>query len=115
LTDKQTVKIALTIALSLFLLLGQAVMLNVPASNASHAAKSCACGGKMSCCQAASVPQPPVTAAPISSQNQLLVPVPAAVLLVLPVAGTVSFSFSPLPVLAASRAPIFARNCIRLI
>jgi len=105
----------LTIAFSWFLLLGQAVVFNVPAGNASHAEKNCACGGNMSCCQTASVPQAPVTAAPVSSPNQLLVPVPAAVLLVLPVAGTVSFSFSPLPVLAASRAPIFARNCIRLI
>jgi hypothetical protein len=113
--DNQTVKITLAIVCSLLLVLGQAVRASAPAASSGHVEKNCGCGGKMSCCQTASVPQPPVTAAPVNSQNQLLVPVPAAVLLVLPVAGTVLFSLPPSPALPASSAPIFARNCIRLI
>ena len=111
--DNQTVKIALAIICSLFLVLGQAIALPVPAASASAAVKECGCGGKMSCCQSAS--QPPVAAAPAGTQNQILSPAPALVAWVLASAGAAQISPAVSPFLSVGVAPIFARDCARLI
>jgi len=111
--DDQTVKIALAIICSLFLVLGQAIALPVPAASAGAAVKECGCGGKMSCCRPAS--QPPVAAAPAGAQNQILSPAPALVAWVLAPAGTAQIFPAVSPFLSAGAAPIFARDCARLI
>jgi hypothetical protein len=107
------VKIALAIVCSLFLVLGQAMALPVPAASAGAAVKDCGCGGKMSCCRHAS--QPPVAAAPASSQNQIVSPAPAVAAWVLAKTGTSKISPAVSPSLAVGVAPIFARDCARLI
>jgi hypothetical protein len=110
--DQQTVKIALAIVCSLFLVLGQAAVLSAPAC-AGHVEKTCGCGGRMSCCRHAS--QPPVAAAPASSQNQIVSPAPAVAAWVLAKTGTSKMSPAVSPSLAVGVAPIFVRDCARLI
>lgn len=110
-------KIALAIVCSLFLILGQAVVVCTANASATGAKHDCGCGGKMSCCAAkqASVPQPVAATVPAGSQNQIIFSVP--VFVVLDLANTESVSISPtVPAsLSANVAPIFARNCAWLI
>lgn len=108
-----TVKIALAIVCSLLLVLGQAMAVAVPAASAGAAVKDCGCGGKMSCCRHAA--QPPVATVPVSSQNQIVSPVPAVMVWVLTNTGTSQISPTVSPSLSAGAAPIFARDCARLI
>lgn len=109
-TDKQTMKIALTILCSLLLVLGQAVAVSAPAGGL--AAADCGCGGKMACCQQTPVPPaPPAATVPAGSQNQMVSPIPAVVAWVLAPAGTASISPPVSPLLTAASAPIFARHC----
>jgi hypothetical protein len=107
------VKIALAIVCSLFLVLGQAMAVSVPVACAVAAVKDCGCGGKMSCCRHAS--QPPAATAPASSQNQIVSPIPAQLVWVLAATGAAQVSPTVSPFLAAGTAPIFARDCARLI
>jgi hypothetical protein len=109
------VKIALVIACSLFLILGQATMVCGANASASVTKHDCGCGGKMSCCQHASVPQPVSATAPAGSQNQILSPVPAMVVWFLANTGTTQISPTAFPSLSIGAAPIFARNCVWLI
>jgi hypothetical protein len=77
----------------------------------------CHCGGKMSCCSApVSGPQSaPAVPAPSGIQNQFSFLAPAMMAWALPEneAGSISSAFvSPL---TASNAPLYARDCARLI
>lgn len=110
---QSTVKIALAIVCSLLLVLGQALALAVPAASTGAAVKDCGCGGKMSCCR--HIPQPLAATAPAVSQNQIVSPAPALAVWVLATAGTASISPTVSPSLSAGAAPIFARDCARLI
>ena len=103
-------KFALTIVCSLLLLLGQ--VMAAPVANAAD----CGCGGKMACCKQAQVPPaPPAATAQLGSQNQMVSPVPVLVIWVLAPAGTLSISPTVASSLTAAAAPLFARNCVRLI
>ena len=108
-----TVKIALAIVCSLLLVLGQAMAVAVPVASAGAAVKDCGCGGKMSCCRHAS--QPPVATVPVSSQNQIVSSVPAVMVWVLASTKTSQISPTVSPSLSVGAAPIFARDCARLI
>jgi hypothetical protein len=109
------VKAALAIVCCVFLVLGQALALSVPAAGTSVAQHDCGCGGKMSCCRQASVPQPVTATAPAGSQNQILSPVPAAVVWFLTAAEAAPISPTVSPSMSVGAAPIFARNCAWLI
>jgi hypothetical protein len=113
--DYHTVKIALAIVCSLLLVLAQAMAVSVPTASANVAKPDCGCGGKMSCCQRASAPQPLAATVPASAQNQLLSPVPAAVVWVLAAAGNPQIFPTVSPVLSVGAAPIFARHCAWLL
>jgi hypothetical protein len=108
-----TVKIALAIVCSLLLVLGQAMAQSVPVASTGAAVKDCGCGGKMSCCRHAS--QPPVATVPVSSQNQIVSSVPAVMVWVLASTKTSQISPTVSPSLSVGAAPIFARDCARLI
>jgi hypothetical protein len=108
------VKIALTILCSLLFVLGQMATLSSPVVSVGHVQKNCGCGGKMSCCQRASVPQPITATAQANSQNQILSPVPPVVVWGFVPVGTGSVSPTP-PSLILGSAPIFARDCAWLI
>lgn len=86
-------------------------------SCAKKASAGCQCGGKMTCCQSgpASDSQPaPATPAPAGSQSQLLLLAPGILAWTLPANPAVSISPSALLSMAAG-APLFARDCARLI
>jgi hypothetical protein len=89
--------------------------LPVCAQQPAHAC--CHCGGKMSCCAAPSSgsPSAPAVPAPSGMQNQFSFLAPARVAWSLPenAAGSISSAFV-LP-LTASSAPLYARDCARLI
>ncbi|MGA3142048.1 MAG: hypothetical protein ABSF10_03265 [Verrucomicrobiota bacterium] len=78
----------------------------------------CHCGGKMSCCAAQPSPcsqSAPAVPAPSGIQNQFSFLAPVLMIWSLPEneAGSISFAFvSPL---TASGAPLYARDCARLI
>jgi hypothetical protein len=78
----------------------------------------CHCGGKMSCCSAQPSPgsqSAPAVPAPSGIQNQFSFLAPVLMIWSLPEneAGSISFAFvSPL---TASGAPLYARDCARLI
>src|ERR1700686_1697728 len=87
-------------------------------SVANPVAQGCHCGGRMSCCAAKPVPSPqplPANSARTGAGNQILSPIPLVAVLFWSAAGpTVVFSsFSP--PLSAVAAPVFVRNCLRLI
>lgn len=116
--DLLIVKFALTILCSLMFLAGQVMAPAAPGACAGRPAHHCCHAGTMPCCAASpsSVPQPPVTATvPTGSQIQILSPVPATVVWVIPTAATASIS----PVVTVSpkvaAAPLFARHCAWLI
>lgn len=109
-------KAILAILCGCSLLFGQ--MLPAAASSCATAVKTdCGCGGKMACCAKKSAPYSPAPATTErgGSENQIVSLIPATVVWVLAAAGTSSLSpanhfAAPLPA-----APIFARNCSRLI
>jgi len=111
------VKFVLTILCSLMFLGGQMAALTPPLACAAQPAKSCCHGGEMPCCSASPAPdsQPPATATVPNFQQQILSPVPAVVLLVLPTAGTPLVSPAATSFLRADDAPLFARHCAWLI
>ena len=113
--NHHTVKIALAIVCSLLLVLAQAKAVSVPAATASVVKPDCGCGGKMSCCQRASAPQPLAATVPASAQIQLLSPVLAVVIWVLAAAGNPKIFPTVSPVLSVGAAPIFARDCAWLL
>ena len=87
-------------------------------SAAKPVAQACHCGEGMSCCAAKPVqcPKPlPANSARTGAENQLLSPIPLLAVLFWSASepSVVSSSFSP--PLNAIAAPVFARNCVRLI
>jgi hypothetical protein len=102
------------------LLLAWAQLLAAPTAVASAqpAHAGCHCGGKMSCCVAQPSPgsqSAPAVPAPFGMQSQFLLPAPALLVWTLPEneAGSTSSAFgSPLK---ATGAPLYARDCARLI
>jgi hypothetical protein len=106
-------KVIAAIVCALTLVLGQ-----FPALAASVCAApvkaGCHCSGKMACCSQndSSTPAPATPARTGSDdQNQFWAQVPAAVFIGFPAAGTTSVC----PAKNFSPAPVFARNCVRLI
>ena len=107
-------RLAVAIVCSLLLILGSAVA--SPVMACGSVAADCGCGGKMACCKSAQVPQaPPAATTQLGSQNQMVSPVPAVVVWSMATAGTFSISPTVSSSLTAGVAPIFARNCSRLI
>jgi hypothetical protein len=88
----------------------------LPACAKQPAHAGCHCGGKMSCCSAPSGSQPmPAVPSNTGAQKQLSIFAPAIVTMAPPEsrAGSISSAFvSPL---TASGAPLYARDCARLI
>jgi hypothetical protein len=106
------------ILFGLLLVWAQLLAAPAPACGKQPAHASCHCGGKMSCCAAQpSSGSQSAPAVPASSgiQNQFSFPAPALMVWALPEneAGSISSAFvSPL---TASGAPLYARDCARLI
>ncbi|MGO8835787.1 MAG: hypothetical protein ACLQAH_12305 [Limisphaerales bacterium] len=106
------------ILFSFLLVCVQLLAAPAPACSRQPVHACCHCGGKMSCCAAQSSPcsqSAPAVPAPSGMQNQFLLPVPALMVWAWPEneAGSISYAFvSPLK---ASGAPLYARDCARLI
>ena len=115
--DTPNVKFVLTILCSLMFLGGQMAAVSSPVVCAAQPVHHCCHGGNMPCCAAspASVPQAPVSGTVPNQQQQILSPVPAVVLLVLPTAGTSLISQVATSVVSVDDAPLFARHCVWLI
>jgi hypothetical protein len=100
----------------LLLVWAQLLAAPAPACGKQPAHAGCHCGGKMSCCSAPSGSQPiPAVPANAGPQRHLSIFAPAIVTMALPEsrAGSISSAFvSPL---TASGAPLYARDCARLI
>jgi len=78
----------------------------------------CHCGGKMSCCAGKTLPnsQPtPAVPAQTSSQNQLLLLAPHALAWALLNNETHPISFTAVSPSLVTGAPLYARDCARLI
>jgi len=113
----QDVKTMLAIVCSLLLAGTPVVSASAPAAGVVRVAHACCHCGK-ACCAVPSSPQSqPVPAAPVpaSSQNQLLTLAPAALAWILPDTFAREFSTSISSLLTANAAPLYARNCARLI
>ena len=112
-------KFLLAIVCSLLLVGGQfAAASGSCVSVAKPVAQACHCGGSMSCCAAKPVqcPQPlPVNSVQTGAGNQILSPIPLLAVLFWSAAGPTVVSSSFSPALNAVAAPVFARNCVRLI
>jgi len=115
--DIHHVKTTLVIVCSLLLAWTPFVLAQAPAAGVARVAHACCHCGK-ACCAAPSSPvSQPLPAAPVpaSSQNQLLTLAPAALAWTLPAAPAPGFSASVSSRLTANAAPLYARNCARLI
>ncbi|MGA9449891.1 MAG: hypothetical protein WBW41_00955 [Verrucomicrobiia bacterium] len=110
-------KTTLAIVCSLLLAGTPIVPAQAPAAGVVRGAHAC-CLCHKACCAAPASPQPqpvPVTPAPASSQNPLLLLAPAVLAWTLPDAQAPGFSTSVSSLLAANAAPLYARDCARLI
>jgi hypothetical protein len=113
LTDKSPVKTVFSILCGLMLVWAQAAVAAIPAT---VQAENCGCGGKMACCQAApTMPAAPLDVTTSGAAQQILSSVPVAVVWVWAATGTSSFSPAHSILLTVDAAPLFARNCVRLI
>jgi hypothetical protein len=113
----QDVKTTLAIVCSLLLAGTPFVLAQAPVAGVVRVAHACCRCGK-ACCTAPASPtsQPvPATPAPAPSQNQLLTLAPAALAWTLPDAQVPGFSASVSSLLTANAAPLYARDCARLI
>jgi hypothetical protein len=111
-------KLLLAILCCLPLIGGQFVAVAACVPEAAPAAPCCDCCGKMQCCATAPVkaPQPlPSNTTRAGVENQILSPAPALVILVGSSAGASIFARTTASLVTANAAPIFARNCTRLI
>jgi hypothetical protein len=110
------VKTTLAIVCSL-LLAWTPVLAQAPAAGVGRVGHtSCHCS--KACCTAPASPESqPVPAAPVSAspQNQLLTLAPAVLAWILPDAPVSEFSTSVSSLLTVNAAPLFARNCARLL
>jgi hypothetical protein len=110
-------KAIVAIVCGLTLMLGQLFPARAASGCAPVAKADCGCGGKMACCAEKSAASNPVPATPArgGSENQSMSSIPVAAAWVLPAAGTVAIC--PANHFSAPQygAPIFARNCARLI
>jgi len=77
----------------------------------------CHCGGKMSCCASSSSGSQPAPAIPSTAgtQNQLSLLAPASLAWALPENEAGSISAAGMPPLTVAGAPLYARDCARLI
>src|SRR5260221_11151401 len=117
-SDDSTMKFVLTILCSLMFLWRQVAAMASPVACASQPARHCCHAGTMPCCATspASVPQVPVTATvPAGSQQQILSPVPAAVVWGFAAHGPPSVSPGTNAFLWANEAPLFQRHLSCLI
>jgi hypothetical protein len=118
--DIQTMKLALAIICS-FLLAGTPLLVAQPTAKSACAqqVRSCCKGGAaMPCCQAkpsSDSQRAPVTPAPATGQSQLSLLAPAVLIWTLPEnpANLIDSKYTPFP--TVSGAPLFARNCARLL
>jgi len=113
----QDVKTTLAIVCSLLLAWTPIVPAPAPAVDVTRVAHAC-CHCNKACCAAPSLPesQPvPATPVPASTQSQLLTLAPAALAWTLPDAPAPDFSTSVSSLLTANAAPLYARDCARLI
>jgi len=113
----QDVKTTLAIVCSLLLAWTPIVSAQAPAAGVVRVAHACCHCGK-ACCAAPSSPESqPVPAAPVpvSNQSQLLTLAPTALAWTLPDAPAPDFSASVSSLLTANAAPLYARDCARLI
>jgi hypothetical protein len=111
------VKTTLAIVCSLLLAGTPFVPAQASAAGGVRVAHACCHCGKACCAVPSSPVSQPVPAAPVSAsaQNQLLTFAPAALAWILPDAQTPGFSTSVALLLTANAAPLYARNCARLI
>jgi hypothetical protein len=105
------------ILFSFLLVWAQLLAAPAPACAKQPAHARCHCGGKMSCCSTPSSGSQSVPAVPVPSgiQNQFSFLTPAVMAWTLPETGAGSISYARLPPLTASSAPLYARDCVRLI
>lgn len=110
-------KTALAIVCILLLALTNPVVAQAAAASETH--PSCACSGCGASCCTTDVPHPesqPVSAAPVSSLQNLLAPAASAAVTWMLPAPLEAFLFSPsASILNGDAVPLFARNCARLI
>jgi hypothetical protein len=113
----QDVKTTLAIVCSLLLAWTPIVPAQAPAAGVARVAHACCHCGKACCAAPSSPDSQPVPAAPVpaSYQSQLLTLAPAALAWILPDAPAPDFSTSVSSLLTANAAPLYARNCARLI
>jgi hypothetical protein len=110
-------KTALAIVCSLMLVWTNIVLAEAPVTSVASAAPSCHCG-KLGCCAAKqSLPESlPVSAASVSSfQNQFSPLASTIVAWTLPAVASGEISFQVSPRFTTTDAPLFERNCARLI
>jgi len=112
------VKVVLAILFSVMLAAAPLLASGAPAMPCAKTLPACCQQGQaMPCCAAQSssdsksAPAVPAQSGPL---NQILLPAPTAIAWVLP-AGQDQFSASIEPLLTSISAPLFARNCVRLI
>ncbi|MGD0251433.1 MAG: hypothetical protein ABSC01_01910 [Verrucomicrobiota bacterium] len=110
-------KTTLAIVCSLLLAWTPIVPAQAPAAGVGRVAHvSCHCS--KACCAAPSSPQSqtvPAAPVPAPSQSQLLTLAPAALAWTLPDTPASGFSTSVSSLLTANAAPLYARDCARLI
>jgi hypothetical protein len=105
------------ILFGLLLVWAQLLAVPAPACSRQPAHACCHCGGKMSCCSSPSSGSQPMPAIPANAgpQKQLSISAPAIVAVALPenradlICSASHFSLMP------SGAPLYARDCARLI
>jgi hypothetical protein len=106
------------ILFGLLLVWTQLLAAPAPGASAQPAHACCRCGGKMSCCAAqpsSNSQSAPAVPAPSGIQNQFLIPAPAMMVWALPENAAGMISSAVLSPLLASGAPLYARDCARLI
>jgi len=111
------VKTTLAIVCSLLLAGTPIVSTQAPAAGVVRGAHAC-CHCRKACCAAPALPvSQPVPAAPVPapSQGQLLTLAPAALAWTSPAAPAAEFSVSASLLPTANAAPLYARDCARLI
>jgi predicted dithiol-disulfide oxidoreductase (DUF899 family) len=115
--ESEIVKTALAIVCSLLLVWTPFVPLQAKAAGEKRSTPACCPCAQAQCCAAQAVPESqPVSVAPVSSSPQIqLLTLPSAVAWTLPDSGSVAVSFYSASFSFAAAAPLYARDCARLI